>query len=47
MKTARKSRRKSGADVADHATKNLLAALKQDMLAKEGRVNHDKLRKEG
>ena len=29
------------------ATNNLLASLKKDMLAKEGRVDYDKLRKEG
>ena len=31
----------------EHATNSLLAALKKDMIAKEGRVNSDKLRKDG
>ncbi len=31
----------------DHATNNLLRALKKDMLQKEGRVNSEKLRKDG
>jgi hypothetical protein len=47
MKSVRKPRRKTDADVLDQATQNLLAALKKDMLAKEGRVDYDELRKEG
>ena len=47
MKTAKKPRRKTEADVLERATNNLLASLKKDMLAKEGRVDYDKLRKEG
>ena len=35
------------AEVLDHATNNLLKALKTDMLRKEGRVNLEKLRKDG
>ena len=31
----------------DQGTNNLLRALKQDMLKKEGRVDSDKLRKDG
>ncbi len=33
--------------VVEHATNNLLKALKKDMIRKEGRVNSEKLRKEG
>ena len=47
MKTDKKSRRKGGSQVLDKATNNLLLALKKDMLAKDGRVDYDKLRKEG
>jgi hypothetical protein len=47
VKTTRKARRKSEAEVLDHATDNLLAALKKEMIEKEGRVDHDKLRKDG
>ncbi len=42
-----KRRPKSEPDVLDRATKNLARALKQDMLKKDGRVDYDKLRKEG
>jgi hypothetical protein len=38
---------KTEAELLDHATSNLLHALKQDMLKKEGRVDRDKLRKDG
>ena len=31
----------------DHATNNLLRAVKQKILKKEGRVDYDKLRKNG
>jgi hypothetical protein len=47
VKTARKPRRKTEAELLDHATNNLLSALKKDMRAKEGHVDYDKLRKEG
>jgi hypothetical protein len=47
VKTAKKPRRKTEAAVLERATNNLLASLKKDMLAKEGRVDYDKLRKEG
>jgi hypothetical protein len=40
-------RRKNEAELLDHATNNLLQALKQDMLEKEGSVNVEKLRKDG
>lgn len=47
MKATTKSRAKSEAEVLDHATNNLLLALKRDMVKKEGRVDSDKLRKDG
>jgi len=47
MKIAKKSRQKTDANLLDHATKNLLTALKKDMIAKDGRIDYDKLRKEG
>jgi hypothetical protein len=47
VKVTKKARRKTEAQVVEQATKNLLSALKKDMLPKEGRVDHDKLRKEG
>ena len=47
MKTATKRRQKSKSDVLDRATKNLSRALKEDMRKKEGRVDYEKLRKEG
>jgi len=47
MKIARKPRRKPEPEVLDHATNNLLKALKQGMLGKEGQVDPERLRKEG
>ena len=47
MKTTAKRRAKSEAELLDHASKNLLRALKQDMMKKEGRIDYDKLRKDG
>ena len=47
MKTTAKRRAKSEAELLDHASKNLLRALKRDMLKKEDRIDYDKLRKEG
>jgi len=47
VKVAKKPRRKTEAKLLEQATKNLVAALKKDMLAKEGRVDHEKLRKDG
>jgi hypothetical protein len=47
MKAAAQTRRKSEAEILDQATNNLLRALKRDMLKKEGRVDLDKLRKDG
>ena len=42
-----KHRAKSEAEVLDHATNNLLWALKQHMRKKDGRVNYEKFRKDG
>ena len=47
MKVAAQKKQKSEAELLDHANNNLLRALKQDMLQKEGRVNSEKLRKDG
>jgi hypothetical protein len=47
VKTTTKRRAKSEAELLDHATNNLLRALKQDMVKKEGGVDREKLRKEG
>lgn len=47
MKTMTKRRSRSEAEILEHATGRLLKALKQDMLKKEGRVNYEKLRKDG
>lgn len=47
VKTTAKRRTKSEAELLDHASKNLLRALKRDMLKKEGRIDYDKLRKDG
>ena len=47
MKATAKRRAKSEAELLDHATNNLLRALKRDMLKKDGRIDYDKLRKEG
>lgn len=48
MKSTPKRQAKSDeGEVLDQATNNLLKALKQDMVRKNGRVNSEKLRKEG
>ncbi len=47
VKTTAKRRAKSEAELLDHASKNLLRALKRDMLKKEGRIDYDKLREDG
>ncbi len=47
VKTIAKRRAKSEAELLDHASKNLLRALERDMLKKEGRIDYDKLRKDG
>ena len=47
MKATIKRHVKSEAELLDHATNNLLRGLKRDMQKKDGRVNYDKLRKDG
>jgi hypothetical protein len=47
VKAIIKRRAKSEAELLDHATNNLLRGLKRDMQKKDGRVNYDKLRKDG
>ena len=47
VKTTAKRRAKSEAELLDHATGNLMRALKRDMLKKDGRIDYEKLRKEG
>ena len=46
-KTAAKRRAKSEAELLDQATNNPARALKRDMLKKNGRIDYEKLRKEG
>jgi hypothetical protein len=47
VKVAATKSQKTEAELLDHATSNLLRGLKRDMQKKDGRVNHDKLRKDG
>jgi hypothetical protein len=47
MPATPKRKTKSDEKVVEHATNNLLKALKEDMVRKEGRVNSEKLRKDG
>jgi hypothetical protein len=47
VKVAAVKSQKSEAELLDHATNNLLRGLKRDMQKKDGRVNYDKLRKDG
>jgi hypothetical protein len=47
VKATTKRHAKSEAELLDHATNNLLRAVKQKILKKEGRVDYDKLRMEG
>ena len=47
MKATTKRRAKSEAELLDHATNNLLHAVKQEMLKKQRRVDYGKLRKDG
>jgi len=47
MKATRKRRTKSQAPLLERATTNLFRALKEEMLRKEGRVDYEKLRKDG
>ena len=47
VKATTKRQTKSEAELLDHTTNNLLRAVKQKILKKEGRVDYDKLRKDG
>jgi len=47
VKATAKRQTKTEAELLDHATNNLLRAVKQDIRKKEGRVDYDKLRKHG
>jgi len=47
VKSTAKRRAKSEAELLDYATNNLARALKREMLKKDGRIDYDKLRKEG
>ena len=47
MKAIAKRQTKTEAELLDHATNNLLRAVKQKIIKNEGRVDYDKLRKEG
>jgi hypothetical protein len=47
VKTTAKRRARSDAELLDHAATNLMRALKRDMLKKDGRIDYEKLRKEG
>jgi hypothetical protein len=47
VKAITKRRIKTEAELLDHATNNLLRAVKQKILKKEGRVDYEEFRKEG
>jgi hypothetical protein len=47
VKTTPKRRTKSEAELLEHATNNLLRALKGDVLKKDGRVDREKFRRSG
>ena len=47
VKATTKRHAKSQAELMDYATNNLLRGLKHDMQKKDGRVDYDKLRKDG
>jgi len=47
VKATTKRQTKTEAELLDHATNNLLRAVEQRMIRKQGRVAYDKLRKEG
>jgi len=47
VKATAKRQTKTEAELLDRATNNLLRAVKRKIIKKEGRVNYDKLRKEG
>lgn len=47
VKATTKRPPKTEAELLDHATNNLLRGLKRDMEKNNGRVDYDKLRKDG
>jgi hypothetical protein len=47
VKVAAVKKQKNEAELLDHATNNLLRAVKQRILKREGQMDYDKLRKEG
>jgi hypothetical protein len=47
VKATTKRHAKSEAELLDHGTNNLLRAVKQEILKKQGRVDYDRLRKDG
>jgi hypothetical protein len=47
VKTTAKRRAKSEAELLDQAADNLALALRRDMLKKHGRIDYEKLPKEG
>jgi hypothetical protein len=47
VKTTAKRRSKSEAELLHHATDNLARSLKREMLKKDGRIDFERLRKEG
>jgi hypothetical protein len=47
VKATMKRQAKTEAELLDHATNNLLRALKRNMRKKDGRVDCDKLRRDG
>ncbi len=47
VKATTKRQTKTEAELLDYATNNLLRKLKRDMQKKDGRVDYDKLRKDG
>jgi hypothetical protein len=47
VKATMKRQAKTEGELLDHATNTLLRGIKRDMQKKDGRVNYDKLRKDG
>jgi hypothetical protein len=47
VKTAVRQKAKSEAELLDQGTSQLLKAVKQKMLKKQGRIDYGKLRKDG
>jgi hypothetical protein len=47
VKATAKRRSKSEAELLDHATNNLMRALRREMVKADGRIDREKLRKDG